>query len=564
MLIQKQLLALLVGSSMLLTACGGDSNDSESTTPKPTEPKPTEPKPTEPKPTEPKPTEVTVQTEATLISEKANIAVFGKVDKKNFSETSLSTGNGVLLLDDAQLNSVGFALDLKEKATDLSVFSAAQLNNYMKLLKDNGAIVNVLVNKTSQNPQGNVVNVTLDVDFKNAENLNRVREILLLSLNQGKSIALPTTVTAKDTKQRLNLAFWVANGTGFVWGNTYAASQAGTIEKQYGDLNIASALTSNVKLEIKTVTNSFTQNAKGSNAVDILWNIDSSGSMSEEQKNLANGASQFFTALNKAGVDYRLAVNTQDGGECKSLRTLSDKKSVFIDRTTANAEEEWKKLAQPGTWDSATETGFYCVREADLTSFDRPNAKNLVVFVSDEPENETVQQTRPSGASGYKVRNFTDYKNYFLKTGATYFSIVGTADVIRNTFEDNNLSYQDKNWDCKGEGGSAAGGAHFKEISRVTGGSFASICSNASSWGVMFNEIIKSASGLASSFTLTQLPIPSTVTVKVAGKEIQRDLAHQNGFDLVYSATDVTVVFYGAALPTANQKVDVSYKYLKK
>ena len=31
--------------------------------------------------------------------------------------------------------------------------------------------------------------------------------------------------------------------------------------------------------------------------------------MSEEQTNLANGASQFFTSLNKAGIDYRLGVN---------------------------------------------------------------------------------------------------------------------------------------------------------------------------------------------------------------------------------------------------------------
>ena len=80
----------------------------------------------------------------------------------------------------------------------------------------------------------------------------------------------------------------------------------------------------------------------------------------------------------------------------------------------------------------------------------------------------------------------------------------------------------------------------------------------------MFDEIIESASGLASSFTLTQLPIPSTVTVKVAGKDVKRDVTHQNGFDLVYSTTGATIVFYGAALPAANQKVDVSYRYLQK
>ena len=168
MLLKKSLLALLIGASVFLTACGGsDSDDSE---------------PTTPKPTEPKPVESTVQTEATLTSEKANIAVFGNVDKKYFTEATLATGNGVLLLDDPQLNSVGFALDLKSKATDLNAFSAAQLESYMKILRDHGATVNVLVNKTSKNAQGNVTNITLDVDFKNVETLNRVREVLLLQL----------------------------------------------------------------------------------------------------------------------------------------------------------------------------------------------------------------------------------------------------------------------------------------------------------------------------------------------------------------------------------------------
>lgn len=69
---------------------------------------------------------------------------------------------------------------------------------------------------------------------------------------------------------------------------------------------------------------------------------------------------------------------------------------------------------------------------------------------------------------------------------------------------------------------------------------------------------------MASQFALKQVPIPSTVVVKVDGNEVVRDTTHQNGFDLVYSVDGTTVVFYGNALPTANQKVDVSYDYLQK
>lgn len=548
------LLAVMLGSAALLSACGGDSSSNDEGTP------------SNPKPT-PKPpvvvTDPTVQNTATLVSEKANIAVFGAVDKKYFSETQLASGAGVLLLDDGDINSVGFALDLKEKVTSLDQFSKTILSQFNQVLVDNHAIVNVLVNKVSKNSQGDVVNVTLELDFQNDQNVASIRELLLKSLNKNQAVVLPNIVVDKDKKLRLNLSFWVVNNTGFVWANTYAQKNETAVQSRYSDLNLASNLTSNVKAKLAKVTNTFSQNAQGSNAVDILWSIDSSGSMYEEQKNLANGAAQFFGALNKAGIDYRLAVNTQDTDACKSLRLLSDGKSQFIDKNTVNAEKEWEALAQPGTGDSSTETGFYCAREVDLSKFDRPNAKNLVVFVSDEPENETYSESIYVDST-YVKRDFTNYKNYFVKSGAVYFAITGTSNFIRSTFTQAEEGYKDPNWTCSGEGGSANGGGHFKEIARLTGGSSASICANASSWRVVFDEIIKAASGLASSFTLTQTPVVSTLKVVVDGKAVKRDTAHQDGYDVIYSNQGATIVFYGTALPKANQKVAVEYSYLVK
>ncbi|RZF52231.1 hypothetical protein EXE30_10085 [Acinetobacter halotolerans] len=78
----------------------------------------------------------------------------------------------------------------------------------------------------------------------------------------------------------------------------------------------------------------------------------------------------------------------------------------------------------------------------------------------------------------------------------------------------------------------------------------------------MFDEIINAATGLASQFTLTQIPIPSSVTVKVNEKSIVRDTTHQNGFDIIYSNTGASLVFYGTAVPKANDKIKVSYKFL--
>ena len=64
MYISKTLLATIIGTSLILSGCN-DGNDS---TPTPT----------------PTPTPTTIQTEATVSSTKANIAIFGAVDKKLF------------------------------------------------------------------------------------------------------------------------------------------------------------------------------------------------------------------------------------------------------------------------------------------------------------------------------------------------------------------------------------------------------------------------------------------------------------------------------------------------
>ncbi|WOE29135.1 vWA domain-containing protein [Acinetobacter towneri] len=566
MKLNKQLLAMLVGTSVFLTACGGDSDSSIST-------KPTDPVP----PEQPDETLTTIQDVATVVSEKANIAVFGAVNPKYFTETALTSGRTVLLLDDNVTKAAGFAsqVDLTASSAqnqakvrsvvlnqNLDEFSKFYLAAFTDALIQQNATVNILTNRVSTNAQGEVVNVILDIDFSNANELTKVRDLLLSVLNSNSSVTTPVVVQASDKKLRLNLSFWLANQSGYIWANTYVASNSEQVKQIYGDLNIASALSSNADIEVATVKETFTQTTQSANAVDILWNIDSSGSMSEEQRNLANGAAQFFKSLNQAGVDYRLAVNTQDAYECKSLRTLKDKTTNFIDRNTPDAEQEWATLAQPGTYGSGTETGFYCVREVDLTGFDRPNVKNLVVFVSDEPENETYWQYSPV-YSNYTRRDFNDYKNYFLSTNTTYFSIVGTSDHIRPTFADPTISWSTPGFECNGQGGSAEGGGHFKEIARLTGGASASICADATSWNVVFDDIIRVATGLASQFSLKQVPVPSTVKVTVNGQNVARDTTHRQGFDLVYSNSGVSLVFYGTALPKAGETVSVSYDYFK-
>jgi hypothetical protein len=59
-------------------------------------------------------------------------------------------------------------------------------------------------------------------------------------------------------------------------------------------------------------------------------------------------------------------------------------KPILLIRTLSMQKQNGKNFPRQVHQAQVRETGFYCIREADLTGFDRTNAKNLVVFLSDE------------------------------------------------------------------------------------------------------------------------------------------------------------------------------------
>ncbi len=530
---------------------------------------------------------ITIPTETKAAYVGDGIAVYGDIAKDKFGKTFLTDKTGVVLLDDGTIAASYAALGLKlpflAPKVSTAIYAAevnskvvsstlrSQADAYLALieqiLKGEGADVNILVNQSSLNAQSSVVQATLSVDFTNTtQSASNIRNLVLKAINNG---VLPANMMSSGTdfgdKIRLNLAFWEDQGDIFLWAGANLAEDAKAVAAKYNDLNNAASLTSSRVLTTVASKETFKQTEASAGGVDILWSIDASGSMSQEQQNLANGAEQFFNTLNTAGLDYRLAVNTQGNDNtrysCTSLRQTTAGEG-FIDSNTPDALAKWRVLASPGTSDSGTETGFYCTREVDLTNFDRPNAKNLVVFVSDEPENETVNSSRPSASSNYVSRDFEDYKQYFTNTGATYFAIAGTGSTIKPTFSSNVDLNANGDYSCSGQGGSAAGGAHFSEIAKLTGGSSASICADSADWTVMFDKILETATGLASNFKLQYAPIPSSVKVMVAGKALTRDISHQDGFDIIYGKDDVSLVFYGNSLPKQGDAIEIEYDYL--
>jgi hypothetical protein len=78
----------------------------------------------------------------------------------------------------------------------------------------------------------------------------------------------------------------------------------------------------------------------------------------------------------------------------------------------------------------------------------------------------------------------------------------------------------------------------------------------------MYEQIIQTATGLASSFKLDFPPQPGSIIVKVNGVAVSRDTAHINGFDVLYGSDDASIVFYGEAIPAAGDEIVITYDHL--
>lgn len=536
-----------------------------------------------------------------VINEEANLTVFGiDQEKATIDQVDLGEGEAAVTIDSTDVGYAGFGFDAGEledvladaaptpkalyKARESETRNAADklLDRMRKKLgpatEDNPGGLDMLTrfdivkNQVSRNAQATVVNLEIDLELNSEQGTSILRNLLLRAMSRRDNAQGRQDVVEVGTRYRLTLAVWIVRNRVLSWTGTFLESKRAEVEEEFGDVNSGNAVTDASVTQTLSNSQQFTQ-AEGNSQVDILWVIDNSGSMSEEQSNLAAGAASFFQLLQPAGLDYHLGVVTTETsslGYCWELSQLSDQSARFITAQTANAETEWGFISQPGLI-GGTETGFFCAEQAYLdptatnTGFDRAEAPDIVVFVSDEPENESFLGATPVDATtadpAYVAQGLDHYLAYFQAKPVTAFAIVGTGTLPRPTLQDPTPS--DPNSSCSGEGGSAGGGANYGEAASQTGGSRASICSPFATWETTFQEVVEAASGLASLFTLDFVPISNTVNVQVNGTAVTRDTSHQNGFDVLFRSDSASIAFYGDAIPQDNDTITVSYDYLE-
>jgi hypothetical protein len=150
----------------------------------------------------------------------------------------------------------------------------------------------------------------------------------------------------------------------------------------------------------------------GCQAIDVLFVIDNSGSMGQEQTNLIANFPSFIAVLDQSGLDYRVAVTTTardysytmstplgnipestEGESGEMLKTAAMTKR-WIDKTDPDVSGTFSQLANVGTGGSSDEMPLGAMRDAfedrmndgTNTGFHRPEALLAVVILTDEDD----------------------------------------------------------------------------------------------------------------------------------------------------------------------------------
>ena len=275
-------------------------------------------------------------------------------------------------------------------------------------------------------------------------------------------------------------------------------------------------------------TDTFTQ--QGDNASDILWVVDNSCSMEDEQGYLGDDFSTFYSIINNAGVDYHISVVTTDDEDFQGATYK------VIDDTTPNGAAQFAANCAVGTtgymYEKGLQYGYDGLVKAEAgtypnSNFWRDDAGLRVVYVSDEPDQ-----------SGSWSQYLSWYQGMKLNPDHVILSAICGTNGYQAT-------------SCTGPGGSADPGLGYVEVANATGGVLGTICD--ADWSTVLANLGWIAISLSDTFPLTYEAIPGTIDVYVNGTQLNVGWS--------YDAVLNSIVFLPAYVPANGDTIVVDYGY---
>lgn len=278
-------------------------------------------------------------------------------------------------------------------------------------------------------------------------------------------------------------------------------------------------------------------------SVDVLWLMDNSCSMQEEQDALSTNFPKFMNYFLGSGLDYHVGVistDMDDPDHRGKLRTRNGAR--WIDPTTADATTTFGQMVALGTDGAVDEKGraaIYTALETQKDSFNvgflREDAFLSIVVISDENDY--------SGSSPVTQSAFKDWLLNDVKGGAAnrlaFSSIVGPRGG------------------CTGAGGAAEWGEKYLDVTATVGGIEWSICDPA--WDTVLEELGTQAAGLKREFFLSQVPVEKSLVVWVEDDEARTD--YLADADWTYDRARNSIRF-SAFVPDPLSEIFIEYELL--
>jgi hypothetical protein len=302
-------------------------------------------------------------------------------------------------------------------------------------------------------------------------------------------------------------------------------------------------------------TDEFVQQAQAK--VDVLFVVDNSGSMMDEQQSLGQNFTAFLTHAASAGVDYHIGVTTTglerssggwavcpggaEGGENGRLFPVDNSSPRIITPTTPAAASVFARNTNVGVchWNEQGLDAMHRALSDPLVynsddartpqgadgnaGFLREDAKLAIIAVTDEED--------------FSTQPVSFYETFLLglKGGdaskVIFSAIAGPKDL----------------GSCPK---ASSSGTRYIQLAEATGGVVESICT--ANWAASLEKLSESAFGPNRSFQLSEKPSDaSRIVVRVDGVEVK------TGW--VYDGASKTVIFERDAAPGPGAVVAITY-----
>jgi hypothetical protein len=279
--------------------------------------------------------------------------------------------------------------------------------------------------------------------------------------------------------------------------------------------------------------------------VDILWVIDDSSSMRDEQEILSTGILSFTDQLEDSGADFQVGVVTTsaDGaqggvlvGDPPFLTMADDYRQVLPSRTLVGVRGSDKE--------KGLEVATLATQSIGVTNagFVRPDASLMVAIVSDEDDcsdagaldgsspNDCVLRSEELVPVVEYVQAFRDLKTNPLDVQVA--AIVGTRDSACSD------SYP---------------GERYIQAAMLTNGLIGDICEP--DWSEMLYEMGLNATGIRTHFFLSQPAVLDDLVVLVDGVAV--DAGEEHGW--TYDSERCELTFHGDGIPERDTEITALY-----